>query len=114
MTIQVSRNDFRREIIPDLYSDTSYLEQEGFEDRLRKCNNNELGFVGVRAFVEIDIPIGNDGTTIRHKIASPGFWGIGDDSDEVYFDDIFQDACDILEDMLLELSKIEIKPTPLG
>ena len=40
----VSTTDFRREIVPDPYPDTSFLEQEGFEDRLEEFQRGGFEF----------------------------------------------------------------------
>ena len=40
---------------------------------------------------------------IRHRIESPGLWGIESDSGEDYFDSVFQEEKGILTDMLVQL-----------
>ena len=97
----VSTTDFRREIVPDPYPDTSFLEQEGFEDRLEEFQRGGFEFVAVRAAVDLRIPHGMG--YIRHRIESPGLWGIESDSGEDYFDSVFQEEKGILTDMLAQL-----------
>ena len=99
--ITVSRRDFYRRLVPADCPDTSYLEQEGFEDRLAEYRQGDFGFIGVRAAVELPIPYGAD--RILVTIESPGLWGVESDSDEDYLDSVFQEECETLADMLTEL-----------
>ena len=99
--ITVSKSDFDRQIVPDECPDASYLEQEGFEDRLQQYRKSDFDYVGVRAAVELPIPFGKD--RILTRIESPGLWGIESDSGEDYFNSVFQEETDILADMLTEL-----------
>lgn len=66
-------------------ADTSYLEQEGFEDRLDQYRRDVFTFIGIRAKAEISI----DG--LCQTITSGGLWGIEDDSDEAYLSTIESD-----------------------
>ena len=99
--ITLSKSDFDRQLVPDDCPDTSYLEQEGFEDRLAEYRRGEFDYVGVRAAVELPIPFGKD--RILTRIESPGLWGIESDSGEDYLDSVFQEESAILTDMLAEL-----------
>ena len=99
--ITISKRDFDRQIVPDDCPDASYLEQEGFEDRLEQYRHGEFDYVGVRAAVELPIPYGADRIVVR--IESPGLWGIESDSDEDYLKSVFQEEREILADMLAEL-----------
>ena len=99
--ITVSKSDFDCQIISDDCPDTSYLEQNEFEDRREQFRQGGFEFVGVRAAVELPIPYGKD--RILVKIESPGLWGIESDSGEDYFQSVFQEESDILADMLTEL-----------
>ena len=99
--ITVSKSDFRCQIVPDDCPDASYLEQEGFADRLEQYRQGAFDFVGVRAAIELPIPFGKD--RILTWIESPGLWGIESDSGEDYFDSVFQEEIAILADMLAEL-----------
>jgi hypothetical protein len=99
--ITVSKRDFDRQLVPDDCPDTSYLEQEGFEDRLEQYRQGDFDYVGVRAVVALPIPFGTD--QILTKVKSPGLWGIESDSGEDYFDSVFQEESNILADMLTEL-----------
>jgi hypothetical protein len=104
--MQVSFNDFRRELIPDECPDTSYLEQEGWEDRLTAYRRDEFGFIGVRAIVELKIPSKQGGYWNTQKISSPGLWGIETDSGEDYFDEVFREECEQLAEMLEQMGMV--------
>lgn len=97
--ITVSKKDFDRQVIPDSSPDPSYLEQEGFEDRLAEYRRGEFGYVGVRASVEVQIPNRNLGYYVQ-RFESPGLWGIESDSGEDYFNEVFIEEEAILADML--------------
>ena len=86
---------------PTIARIASYLEQEGFADRLEQYRQGAFDFVGVRAAVELPIPFGKD--RILTRIESPGLWGIESDSGEDYLDSVFQEESAILADMLAEL-----------
>jgi hypothetical protein len=81
----------------DIDPDPSYLEQEGFEDRLREYRNGQFYYVGVRVLA--DIQVGN----IIQTVSSGGLWGIEDDSDESYFADVIQDELTELREQLYAL-----------
>lgn len=99
--ITVSKRDFDRQLVPDDCPDTSYLMQQGFEDRLKQYRQGDFDFVGVRATVELPIPYGHD--RIMVTIESPGLWGVESDSNEEYFDSVFREESATLADMLAEL-----------
>ena len=99
-------------VVPDTDPDPSYLEQEGFEDRLAQYRNDEFGFVGVRACAEILIPV--NGQLIGQAIYSPGLWGIADDSDIEYLNEVGRDEFETLKSMLDELHIVlHLNDTPL-
>ena len=97
--MKVSRADFERETIPDDSPDTSYLEQDGFEDRMRAYRRGDFGFIGVRAAIDLDIPT-KQGGIIGQRITTPGLWGIEDDSDEDYLREVYEEECAQLVEML--------------
>lgn len=100
--ITVSKREFDRQVIPETSPDASYLEQEGFEDRLAEYRRGDFHFVGVRAAIELQIPNRNQGYYIQ-RLESPGLWGIESDSGEDYFNEVFIEEKAILADMLEEL-----------
>lgn len=99
--ITVAKRDFYRQTVPDDCPDPSYLEQEGFGDRLEQYRQGAFDFIGIRATVELPIPYGKDRILIR--IESPGLWGIESDSGEDYLDSVFQEESATLAEMLMEL-----------
>jgi len=80
--------------MPDNDPDPSYLEQEGFEDRLDQYKRGVFGYMGIVAKAEVVI----DG--ICQTITSGGLWGIEDDSDEGYLNEIAQEQLNELSDQL--------------
>ena len=48
-SIMIRHEEIVMETLPDPCPDTSYLEQEGFEERLRQADNGLFGFMGIRA-----------------------------------------------------------------
>ena len=114
MAITVSRAEFKREVIPDPDPDPSYLDQDEWKERKREYARGWFGFVGVRAAVDVPIPVagfvgagvrapGADSHTIIQRIESPGLWGIESDSGDDYFDEVFRDESAVLADMLTAL-----------
>lgn len=61
---------------PDPDPDVSFMDQEGFEDRLAAFHKGEFSFVGVHAEAEVLI----EGTA--QVLTSEGLWGIESDSEE--------------------------------
>lgn len=94
----VSRGDFRREVLPDEFPDWSYLEQDGFADRLKAYRRGDFHYLGVRAAVTVPIPM--DGHYILHEVRSPGLWGIESDSGDDYLAEVFGEESHVLEEML--------------
>ena len=82
--------------------DASWLEQEGWEDRLAQYQAGEFGFIGVQATAELKIPCGHDSWIVQH-ITSPGLWGIEDDSGEDYIREVAAEEVETLRDMLASL-----------
>ena len=88
------------ETLPDPCPDTSYLEQEGFEERLRQAQNGDFGFMGIRASCTVLIGIGQSDHVIVHRFDSPGVWGVETDSDPAHVQELFEDERSILLSML--------------
>ena len=88
------------ETLPDPCPDTSYLEQDGFEERLRQANNGDFGFMGVRASCTVLIGIGHKGHVIAQRIDSPGIWGVESDSDPGHVQELYENERSILLAML--------------
>ena len=83
------------------YEDCTEAEQILYKDqdkkRLDALNNDEWNFIGIQAKAEIHI------NGISETITSPGLWGIEDDPDESYLEEIYQEQKDELAEMLREL-----------
>lgn len=99
--ITVSKRTFQRLTLIDNHPDTSYLEQEGYEERLAAYRADDFHFVGIRARCIVFIPHGKD--KIIHEVESPGLWGIESDSDDDHMAEVFLEECQVLADMLTEL-----------
>lgn len=92
-------------VIPDENPDPSYLEQEGFEDRLKEYRRGDFNFVGVRA--EADVEMGG----VNQKLTSGGLWGIEDDSGDEYLrNDVGKEEYLSLVDILEEIGATGIPP----
>ncbi len=90
-----------------LFQDPDYRQQD--EARLRAWRNDEWHFIGIRAKAVIKIPHGtNPECWITSELFSPGLWGIESDSDQEYFEQVYQDEREILLDMLAALKTSEI------
>ena len=88
------------ETLPDPCPDTSYLQQEGFEERLRHAENGIFSFIGVRASCTVYIGIGQKGHTIAQRIDSPGIWSVESDSNDSHIQELFENERSILLAML--------------
>lgn len=92
-------------VIPDEDPDTSYLEQDEFDDRLKAYKRGEFNFVGVRA--EAQVEIGG----ITQTITSAGLWGIEDDSGDDYLrNDVGKDEYGVLVEILEGIGATGIPP----
>lgn len=97
-TVKINRRDFVLDVVNDDSPDTSYLEQEGFEDRRAEYEAGAFGFFGIRAAVVIPVPYGAD--HIDATIRSPGLWGIESDCGDDYIREVFEEQCAVLAEML--------------
>ena len=104
----VKRSEFQRVVSEDPIPDHSWLEQEGFEDRLAAYKRGEFHLVGVQAKVELRVPYGADFICV--SLSPPGVWGIESDAGEEYFDEVFKQECDVLADMITAIGKVELVP----
>lgn len=115
----VNRADFRRVVVDHADPDTSYLEQDGFEERLADFKRGDFSFIGVRAAVEVCIPskrLGPRATIERMPtlIESPGCWGVESDASEEDLREIYEEECATLEHMLTALGvKVTNEPAPV-
>ncbi len=77
--------------------DTSYLEQEGYEEQLAAYQNGDFTFVGVRA--EADVVIGG----VVQTLTSAGLWGIESDSGKEYIEEVANEEYSELRKILTEV-----------
>ena len=96
----IVHEEIEMETLPDPCPDTSYLEQEGFEQRLRQAHNGDFGFMGIRASCTVLIGIGHKGHVIAQRIDSPGIWGVETDSDPDHVQELYENERSILLTML--------------
>lgn len=90
------------EVLDDPNHDASWLEQEGWEDRLAAYRSGEFGFVGVR--LAADVVLRREGRVDETiTITTPGLWSIESDSGDVYFRESAADGLDMLADDLVAL-----------
>ncbi|MCY4588312.1 MAG: hypothetical protein OXB98_19965 [Bryobacterales bacterium] len=88
------------ETLPDPCPDTSYLEQEGCEERLRQAENGVFGFMGIRASCVVHIGIGQADYVICHSFKSPGIWNVETYSSDEHIQQLFENERSILLAML--------------
>jgi len=89
-------------IMPDQDPDTSYLDQEGFEDRKRAFEKGDFGFVGVMAVAEVEVG------GVMQEITSGGIWGIESDSGTKYFRSVGKEEYDALKGVLRDMNAAKI------
>jgi len=81
-------------ITADEYPDASYLEQDEFEERLDAYERGDFSLVGVRAEAEVTIE------GIAQTLKSSGLYGIESDSEQEYFDEVFDQEWSQLRSVL--------------
>jgi len=94
-------------VMPDEDPDTSYLDQDEFEDRREAYQRGEFSFVGVRAEAQVVIE------GIVQTLTSGGMWGIESDSDEAYIKDVALEEYDNLRDILKAVG-VSTAEVPVG
>jgi len=72
-------------VLPDEDPDTSFLDQDEFEDRKVAYERGDFSFVGIRSEAEIVV----DGIT--QTIVSGGLWGVESDSGDEYVKEVAND-----------------------
>lgn len=107
-TLKVKASDIRQIVKDDPDPDTSYLDQEDFEEHKAAYERGAFSFVGLWAEVEVWAPVGG-GTRVRQVVRSGGLWGIEyrGSEDDGYLADVFADEkaqlVTILEAMGMEV-----------
>jgi hypothetical protein len=89
------------QVIHDDDADISYLEQEGFEDRLADYKADKFTFYGVR----VKVIVHNWKTGCSKTFQSPGLWGIDSDNSSQYFYEVAGDEMAILRAEYPELAE---------
>ena len=79
--------------------DISYLEQEGFEDRLKAYNNSQFGFVGLLVNATFAIQL-SENTWKIDTISTGGLWGIESDSQDEYLEEVWREEYEEMMNML--------------
>lgn len=74
------------EIVPEEDPDPSYLEQEGFEDRLAQYRRGDFRLVGIRAVATV-VTRNGDMSNID-RVTSPGLWSVESDSTQAYLEEV--------------------------
>jgi hypothetical protein len=104
-TVKVKRSDIRKVMREDGDADTSYLEQEGFEDHLAKYHAGDFSYVGVWAEVGLVV------NGVIQVIRSGGLWGIehdGSANSDQYIDGVFAEESEALVEILTAMG-IEVE-----
>lgn len=73
--------------LPDETPDTSYLDQDEFEDRKAEYENGDFGFIGIRAEAEVQL----EANGAIQTLTSGGLWGIESDSGREYLNEVAQE-----------------------
>lgn len=90
-----------------LFQDPDYRAED--EARLTAWRRDEWHFVGIRARAIIKIPYGtNPQCWITSELLSPGLWGIESDSGDEYFQQVYQEECQIIMTMLTSMKTYKI------
>lgn len=92
-------DSIRVKALPDESPDTSYLEQEGFEEHLEAYNNDEFAFIGIVAYAEVSYPMDDQGNRRCETFQSGGLWGIESDSGD-YLNEVMAEELSDLRDHL--------------
>lgn len=97
-------------VLPDEDPDTSYLDQDEFDDRREAYQRGDFYFVGVRA--EAEVAIGGTMQTLK----SSGLWGTESDSGDEHFleiaDEEWHELRKILTDVGVPTSQLPAKVDP--
>jgi hypothetical protein len=81
--------------------DTSYMDQDGFEDLKRSYENGDFFYIGIKAEAEI-LTSHNGKEWLINTITSGGLWGIESNSDESHLESIRMEEEHDLKAVLLK------------
>lgn len=87
--------------LADTDPDTSYMDQDGFEDIKRAYENGEFFYIGIKAEAEI-LTSHNGKEWLINTITSGGLWGIESNSDESHLESIRMEEEHDLKAVLLK------------
>ena len=95
--------ELRAEVVPDHDPDPSYLEQDGFEQRRAAYERGDFGYVGVRAVAVVRYERNHELRHAEQTLRSAGIWGIEDDGEALYLDEIYAEELRALRAVIEEL-----------
>jgi hypothetical protein len=98
--------EIRVRVMHDEDPDTSYLDQDEFEDRRSEYENGDFTFVGVRAEAEVVIE------GVVQTITSGGMWGVESDSKE-YIEEVAVEEYAALREILTSIG-VSTSQVPVG
>ena len=90
-------------VVSDDDPDASYLEQDGWSERLEEYRRGDFWYVGVYAEARIRFKTPQGGWTQGSYVRTPGLWGIESDSGEEYLNEVGEEERAELNDMLAAL-----------
>jgi hypothetical protein len=90
-------------VCSDDHPDPSYLEQEGWEERLKQYREGDFYFVGVYVAAMLSLRTPQGGWMRAGTIRTPGLWGIESDSGDDYIAEVAGEELDQLNEMLAAL-----------
>lgn len=97
-------------VVPDEDPDTSFMDQDEFEDRKEAFRRGDFSFVGIRAEAEIVV----DG--IVQHITSGGLWGVESDAGNPYICEVaneeYNDLRRILKTLGVPTSELPMEVDP--
>lgn len=100
---------FKQVRTADQYPDLTLLA-DADEDRRAAYERDDWYFLGVQARAIVTIV--TSGAGITYTLESAGLWGIESDSDEAYFDEVFEAEKQDLQDDLRRLATAILEQLP--
>lgn len=95
----------------DYEPDTSYMDQDGFEERKEQYHNDVFSLMGIKVETEILTSLDNGKNWLINHISSGGLWGIESDSGVEYLKSVALEEMSELRTTLtgMGFSETEIK-----
>jgi hypothetical protein len=88
---------------PDEDADTSYLDQDGFEERRGEYMRGDFGYIGIYAEIEVYTSLNGGKNWLCNTVQSGGLWDIESDSDGGYLEEIAREEKDELKAHLIAM-----------